>query len=153
MSTSRLPATSAREREENLAILLREPFRRMTDLLYERLAERGLGDFGVAHGTVFQYVDDAGTQVAELARRARVTKQSMAALVAHLEDRGYVERIPDPDDGRARLVRVTPRGLEVFAVVREFVAELDARLRRRLGARRLRALRALLVELDAALPD
>jgi DNA-binding MarR family transcriptional regulator len=149
---SRLPATSAREREENLAILLRAPFMRMTDLLYERFAERGLGDFGVAHGAVFQFLDDAGTQVSELARRAQLTKQSMAKLVAHLEQRGYVERVPHPDDGRAKLVRATRRGREVYAVARELTAELEAGLKRRLGAARLKELRVLLAELDAALP-
>ena len=44
-----------------------------------------------------------------------MTKQSMAQLVAHLERHGYVERIPDPADGRAKLVRATERGREVFA--------------------------------------
>src|SRR5690242_3465379 len=89
---STLPETSAREQPENLAILLREPFRRMTERLYERLRERGYEDFRIPHGAVFQFVDDDGTSVSELARRAQITKQSMAELVSHLERRGYVER-------------------------------------------------------------
>jgi len=51
----------------------------------------------------------------------------MAQLVAHLEAHGYVERVPDPADRRAKLVRTTARGRAVFAIVREFVAELDER--------------------------
>ena len=62
-----------------------------------------------------------------------MTKQAMAELVAHLEGHGYVERVPDPGDRRAKLVRTTDRGREVFAVVREFTAELEARLAARLG--------------------
>ena len=42
-----------------------------------------------------------------LAERAAITKQSMAELVAHLERHGYVERVPDPTDRRAKLVRST----------------------------------------------
>ena len=45
--------------------------------------------------------------MSELARRAQITKQSMSELVAHLERHGYVERVPDPDDRRAKLVRAT----------------------------------------------
>jgi DNA-binding MarR family transcriptional regulator len=54
-----------------------------------------------------------------LAERAHMTKQAMAELVAHLEAQGYVERIPDPNDGRAELVRTTTRGRAVFAIVRK----------------------------------
>lgn len=50
-----------------------------------------------------------GSRVSDLAEQARVTKQSAASLVEQLEKAGYVERVPDPTDGRARLVRLTPR--------------------------------------------
>jgi DNA-binding MarR family transcriptional regulator len=148
---ARLPRTSAREQPENLAILLREPFRAGTELLHERLAERGHPEIRPPHGAALQYLDDDGTQVSELARRAQVTKQSMAELVAHLERHGYVERVPDPADRRARLVRATPRGGEVYAIAREVVAELEARWTAQLGAARMRQLRALLEELNAGL--
>jgi DNA-binding MarR family transcriptional regulator len=148
---ARLPRTSAREQPENLAILLREPFRAGTELLHARLAERGHPAVRPPHGAALQYLDDDGTQVSELARRAQVTKQSMAELVAHLERHGYVERVPDPADRRARLVRATPRGREVYAIAREVVAELEARWTAQLGAARMRQLRALLEELNAGL--
>jgi DNA-binding MarR family transcriptional regulator len=108
--SSRLPVTSARERPENLAILLREPFRAMTDELHRRLVEEVHPEVRAAHGAVLQFLDDEGTRVTVLAERAHVTKQSMAQLVGHLEAHGYVERAPDPDDGRAKLVRATERG-------------------------------------------
>ena len=150
MSKSSLPKTTARERPENIAILLREPFRALSDELIERLAASGHGEVRYAHGTVLQFLDDAGTRVSVLAARAQMTKQSMAQLVAHLEAHGYVERVPDPADGRAKLVRATARGREVYALVREYIAELDARLDERLGEPRCARLRALLEELGAA---
>jgi DNA-binding MarR family transcriptional regulator len=149
--SSPLPDTSARRAPENLAILLREPFRAMTDLLVERLAERGHPEVRASHGMVFQFLDDAGTRVSVLAERARMTKQSMAELVGHLERHGYVERVPDAADGRAKIVRATARGRAVFAIAREVVAEVDARLDARLGADKVRRLRALLEELNDAL--
>jgi DNA-binding MarR family transcriptional regulator len=148
---SRLPDTTARREPENLAILLREPFVAMTDLLMRRLAERGHPDVRYAHGTVFQWLDDGGTRVSVLADRARMTKQSMAELVAHLERHGYVERAPDPADRRAKLVRATARGREVFAIARETTQEVSARLDAELGAERVRALRETLEAVRAAL--
>jgi DNA-binding MarR family transcriptional regulator len=146
-----LPKTSARERPENLAILLREPFRLMTYRLYGRLRERGYDDFRVAHSAVFEFLDDDGTSISELARRADVTKQSIAELVAHLEKRGYVERFDDPSDRRARPVRATSRGREVYAVARELASEVEAELAAKLGPARVGELRTLLIELQAAL--
>jgi DNA-binding MarR family transcriptional regulator len=66
---------------------------------------------------VFQFLDDARTHVGTLARRAQMTKQSMAELVAHLERHGFVERIPDPADRRAKLVRVTGKGRATIPIV------------------------------------
>jgi len=149
--SSDLPDTSARHGPENLAILLREPFRAMTDRLHERLAERGHPAIRHAHGAVFEWLDDDGTRVGVLAERARMTKQSMAQLVEHLEAHGYVVRVPDPTDRRARLVRTTPRGRAVFGVVRELIGEIDAELVARLGPERIGTLRALLADLRAAL--
>ena len=80
-----------------------------------------------------------------------MTKQSMAQLVAHLEQHGYVERVPDPADGRAKLVRATARGMDVYAVVRGFIADLDARLDERMGAAKVEQLRELLEELGEAI--
>jgi DNA-binding MarR family transcriptional regulator len=146
-----LPHTTARRAPENLAVLLREPFRIGSERLHVRLAERGHPDVRPPHGNVFQYLDDAGTRVSVLAQRAQITKQSMAELVAHLERHGYVERVPDPTDRRAKLVRSTPRGREVFAIAREFVRDLEAEWTERLGDEKMRRLRELLRELNEAL--
>jgi DNA-binding MarR family transcriptional regulator len=139
--SSRLPRTTARERPENLAILLREAFVALNDLAIERLAARGHGAVRPAHGAVFQFLDDAGTTVSVLAERAQMTKQSMAELVRHLEAHGYVERVPDPDDRRAKRVRATEQGREVYAIARELVVETEARLTEILGAAGMRRLR------------
>ena len=114
--SGRLPVTDARLAPEHLAILLRAPFLRMNDELIGRLHERGHPQVRYAHGNVFQFLDDAGTRVSVLAERAQMTKQSMAELVRHLEAHGYVDRVPDPKDRRAKLVRATARGREVFAI-------------------------------------
>jgi DNA-binding MarR family transcriptional regulator len=151
LSKSRLPRTTARHAPENLAILLREPLRVLNEELIAHLAAHGHPDVRLPHGNVFQYLDDDGTTVSALAERAQMTKQAMAQLVAHLEATGYVERVADPADRRAKLVRTTARGRAVFAIVRDFVADTDARLDAALGAAKMARLRALLEELNAEL--
>ena len=99
-----------RERSLNLVSLLRETFVALNDLVVIRLAERGHGGVRPSHGAVFQYLDDTGTTVSVLAERAQMTKQAMAELVGHLETHGYVVRVPDPSDRRAKLVQPTERG-------------------------------------------
>ena len=149
--SSRLPETSGRRAPENLAILLREPFRAGTEVLHRRFAERGHPEIRPPHGNVMQFLDDGGTRVSVLADRAHMTKQSMAELVAHLERLGYVERVPDPSDRRAKLARATPRGRELYAIAREVVGEIEAEWTRRLGKAKMRRLRELLEELNASL--
>ena len=140
MST-RIPSLGGRQRPTNTAILLRETFVALNDLVVVRLAERGHGAVRPAHGAVFQYIDDTGTTVSLLAERAQMTKQAMAELVRHLEAHGYVTRIPDPSDGRAKLVLPTARGHEVFAIAQELVPEIERQLDDALGTSRMTALR------------
>ncbi|PWN02540.1 MarR family transcriptional regulator [Nocardioides silvaticus] len=136
-------------RSANTAVLLREAFVALNDRMIQRLEQRGHGVVRPAHGAVFQHVDDGGTPVARLAERAQMTKQAMAELVAHLERHGYVTRIPDPDDRRAKLVLPTPKGREVFAIAQELLPEIEKMLDDLLGARRAAALRADLERIRA----
>ena len=81
-----------------------------------------------------------------------MTKQSMGELVRDLEAHDYVERQPDPRDGRARLVLPTGRGLMLIAHARQAVGEVEAEAVRRLGPKRFAELRRaliLLAETDA----
>ena len=139
-----------RARSDNLAILLREPFRIASARLHERFAERlaALDSSHAPHGNVLQFLDAGGTRVSVLAERAQMTKQSMAELVAHLEHHGYVERVPDPQDRRAKLVRATARGQEVYEIAREFVGDVEAEWTAKLGERKIATLRRLLRELN-----
>ncbi len=104
--------------------------------------------FSRCSSTVFAYLDDRGTRVSVLPERAQITKQSMAELVAHLERHGYVERVPDPDDGRAKLVRAARKGNELYGIARRFVEDLEGDWTGRLGKAKMWRLRALLEELN-----
>jgi DNA-binding MarR family transcriptional regulator len=93
-----------------------------------------------------------GLRVTELADRAAMTKQSMHELVMHLERFGYVRREPDPEDARARLVRLTDRGREVQETAHAASARVHLEWRDRVGAARFDALWITLQEV-AGLPS
>jgi DNA-binding MarR family transcriptional regulator len=150
--SSRIPRLEGRERPANLAVLMREAFVALNDVVVARLAERGHGVIRPAHGAVFQYLDDTGTTVSLLAERAQMTKQAMAELVQHLETHGYLIRVPDPNDRRAKLVLPTERGREVLTLAQELVPELEGRVTKLLGADRTRALRQDLDTIRHAFP-
>jgi len=137
-----LPVLRGRERPANLVVLLREAYLQLNDLVLVRLAEHGHESVRPAHAAVFQYLDDTGTTVSLLAERARMTKQAMAELVRHLEAHGYVRRVPDPTDGRAKLVLPTDLGNEVIEVAQGLVPEMEERISALLGAERTAALHA-----------
>jgi DNA-binding MarR family transcriptional regulator len=145
MST-RIPTKGGRQRPVTLAVLMREAFVALNDLVMARLAERGHSAVRSAHSAVFQYLDDTGTTVSLLAERAQVTKQAMAELVRHLEAHGYVTRVPDPADRRAKLVLPTDRGHEVLAIAQQLIPEIDDLVSDIVGADRVPALKA---DLDA----
>lgn len=149
--SSRLPDTPARRRPENMGVLLREPYLTLSEELHRHFVEHGHPEIRPPHGNVMPFLDDGGTRVSVLAERAQITKQSMAELVAHLERHGYVERVPDPSDRRAKLVRSTARGNELYVLAHEFVAATEAKLEKKLGKAKMAQLRELLEELNAVI--
>ncbi len=138
-----------------IGALLRVPYLRVVTRVYAGLVTAGYDDLRPAHLTVFQHIEaDTGSRLTDLAELALMTKQSMGYLVDYLEEHGYVARVPDPADGRARLVRLTDRGLEVMSLARQIVQGIEAEWARMVGKRRmdqlLQILQALVVRLEEA---
>lgn len=140
--------------DPDLGRLLLEAHRALGAELVATLAERGYPDARPGHAVVFLHIDRrTGTRLTELARRARMTKQGMMLVVDDLEQRGYVRRVPDPEDARAKVVRLTARGRRYVAEARRAAAALEARARRDLGDRRYETLRDALEELVGLGPE
>jgi DNA-binding MarR family transcriptional regulator len=131
--------------EPQLGRLLLAAHRTLAADLVEELEERGWPDLRASQASLLLNVDRRfGTRLTELARRAGVTKQAMMVVVDELEVRGLVRRTPDPEDGRAKVVRLTARGRSLAAESRRAVAAVEARARRTLGGRRYEGLRETL---------
>lgn len=131
----------------NFAQLLRIPFEALVTELHTRLAAKGYPDIPATHTIVFAHVDKQGIRLGELARRAQLTKQLVNYLVTALEERGYVERVPDPIDGRARIVRLTERGQQAAQVGSEIIASIEREWTTSPGSENMDNLRSLLERL------
>ena len=120
-------------RVNRLGQLLSVPYQALTQRLLAALAQAGFGDLRSSHLALFRHLQPDGSRVTELAQHLRMTKPSVVYLVNDLEDRGYVERLPDPSDRRAVLVRRTERGRNADRTVQEVTARVVAEWTRALG--------------------
>src|SRR5215469_6273577 len=116
-----------------IGALLRIPREASLRQVVAGLVAAGFDDVRPAHFTVFQHMPPTGIRLTALADAALMTKQSMGYLLDDLEARGYVERVPDPADRRAKLVRLTPRGREVEQTVRAVIRQLESEWAARMG--------------------
>jgi len=131
----------------NTGLLLFIPYRALEMRVYAALRTAGFDDATPAQMRVFQRVGPDGTRLTELAEAAEITKQTAGFLVDQLVDAGYVERVRDPADGRARLVRATAKGREATTVAAAEVARVEAEWEAHLGSRGMTALRRQLARL------
>ena len=126
------------------------------DELHRRLAEQGYDEIRPGHGCVFRFIDEEGTRLTELAERSGYTKQAVGEVVADLEALGYVRRVPDPADRRAKTIVLTPRGHQALAAGRQAFADIERRWTEQFGEERIEQLREtveLLLEAErGALP-
>jgi len=135
---------TARTQPVDLGILLGVAFQEFVRDLHVAHAAAGFADLGRSDGFVFRSLDLRPMTVSELARHLEITKQGAAQIIDDMEQRGYVERQPDPDDRRARLVRLSPRGEQALANARRFHRDYERRLARAYGNEAVATLRAML---------
>jgi DNA-binding MarR family transcriptional regulator len=111
------------------------------DELHERLHEQGYSEIRPGHGCVFRFIDDDGTRLTALAERSGYSKQAVSEVVADLEALGYVERVPDPADGRAKTIMLTKRGHEALSAGQRIFADIERRWVEQFGEERIAQLR------------
>ena len=134
--------------EATLQLLFRAA-RLLDEEALARLARADRPPLRRSHTALFLHIDLAGTRLIELARRTGVTKQAVAQLVDELEAWGVVDRRPDPEDRRAKLVVFSRRGRRGLLDGLALLQSLEAELAQRIGTRTMQGLRrALLAVLD-----
>ena len=105
------------------------------DKLRSRLAELGHPAIREGHGCVFGFIDmEHGSRLTDLAGSSGFTKQAVGEAVTELERLGYVERLPDPADGRAKIIKLTELGMDASLKGRRVFAEIEAEWAEQLGS-------------------
>jgi DNA-binding MarR family transcriptional regulator len=132
--------SSTKKSQPNVGVLMYVAARSLEARAYDALVAAGAGDVTPTQARLMAQIDPDGTRVVTLASRARITKQSAAFLVDQLEAAGYVVRVPDPRDGRAKLVRLTPHARAIGDVADAEVARALAEWEEHLGPARMRDL-------------
>lgn len=127
-------------------------------LLDERALERiravpGAPPIRPAHTRLFPHLSVEGIRGTAVAARLGISKQAVSALVADLEGWGLVEQVPDPDDGRARLIRWTAHGIDAIQHGLGVLATLENTARAQVDPAQWAGFEAVLDALIDALSD
>ena len=144
---------SKKEKGDNFAPALAAAGRTLIATMMAKLASCGFTDVTPAFSSLMPLLDATGARPSTLAQRAGITKQAMSQLVRELEVRGYVEQVPDSTDTRAKIVRLTKRGVALHAASAEVRLDLQSVAVAKLGKSRVSRLRRDLIELAAALEE
>ena len=131
----------------DFGILLVLAYQEFVRELREHLAVQGFDDQGRSDGYVLRTLDASPMTTSELADRLAISKQGAGQLIDDMERRGYVERRPDPRDGRARLLHLSERGGDALAAARRFHRTYERRLTRTHGPDTVARVRALLASM------
>jgi DNA-binding MarR family transcriptional regulator len=133
---------------ENLGYLLAKASQRWNELLEEGFAEEGFPEVKASYGSVLiPLFEEDGLRIGEIARRSRLSKQTMTTMVRLCERDGLVERRPDPEDGRATRVFLTANARRFQPAAERVLGTLERKVGAMLGERRGRTVRRSLAEL------
>ena len=130
----------------DLATLMFVSYRAMDERVLRAVRDAGY-DVTPAQARLAQRIADDGSRLTDLAESAQVTKQTASLLVTALEREGLVERVPDPDDGRARLIGLTERGREASRQAMQVVIGVEREWTEHLGVELAGQLREALLKL------
>ncbi|MFH5207323.1 MarR family winged helix-turn-helix transcriptional regulator [Antrihabitans sp. NCIMB 15449] len=133
--------------ELHIGVLMFIAHRAAENRILEALHRAGFTEITMAQARLGARIGPNGTRLNELAEQAQVAKQTATFLVDQLEKAGYAERVPDPTDGRARLVQITEFGKDLLPIARAEEARIDADWTAHIGVRRMKQLREALTML------
>jgi DNA-binding MarR family transcriptional regulator len=123
-----------RATRNNLGFLLAKASQRWNDLLQEAFAREGFPEVRASYGSVLlPLFEEDGLRIGEIARRARLSKQTMTTMVRLAERDGLVERRADDGDRRATRVHLTANGRRLIPVTESILGQLDELARGALG--------------------
>ena len=146
-------APTDRARQEHLGWLLGR-----ADLLFAEGVTRSMHAAGftgvrLVHIALIRNVDEAGTRIGDIAKRAGMTKQATGQLVNEFTELGYIRVVPDPSDRRAKIAKYTAKGRRLLDAIVGSIAETEATFAAAIGTRETARLKSLLTDLLAVSAD
>ena len=126
----------------NLGHLLLKAGRLTDELGLARLRElSGIQTLRPAHMRLLPHIALDGSRSTEIADKLGIPKQAVGQLVGDLVEMGTLERVPDPTDGRARLVRFTAAGMSSLVLGLGVLAGIEDDVTKQLGKERVARLK------------
>ena len=127
--------------------------RLLNELGIARLREEtGLAQLRTVHTKLFAHIDREGTRLTQLATRVGISKQAVGQLVDQLHAMGAVERVPDPMDGRAKLIRFRRKGEQgLWMHGSAVLGQLEDEIESELGGPQMAQLEGVLLRLEGFL--
>ncbi len=147
-----MTASSPGEAGRTVPALVQLLARAGADRLRADFAAQGMDGLRPAHALLLIPLLGGGRHASSLAAGLGVTRQAVAQVVTTLERDGYVQRVTDPGDARAKLICLTPRGRAALRAMHATARAVEQDWRRRLGDERLADFRQTLLTLLAAAP-
>jgi DNA-binding MarR family transcriptional regulator len=143
---SRHPELSSldRVRHEHLGWLLGRADLLFAESVTREMHERGFAGIRLVHIALIRNVDENGTRISEIARRAGMTKQATGQLVAEFVELGYIRLVADPSDGRAKIARYTAKGKRLLVAIVASIERTEDAVSASIGAQHLTRLKAAL---------
>ncbi len=133
-----------RERSPYVGAMMRVVWQWVRDQLYAGVVAAGYDDLNAAHVALWRHPGIDGLRPSQLADHVGITKQSVNDLLGHLERRGYLERVTDPADGRARVIRLTSKGRRLEETIYAEAGAAQLQIAEIVGPRRFAQLHSTL---------
>lgn len=146
-------STTYEDRAPFVGAMMRVALYWVLEQIYAGVHDAGFTDLSPAQVGMFRYPTSEGLRPSELAQRLRVTKQSVNDLMRGVEGLGYLTLVPDPADGRARIIQLTGRGRQLETVVHQAAGAAEARIANLLGPTVFDEFRAALTSVTSAIQD
>jgi DNA-binding MarR family transcriptional regulator len=139
-----------RIRHEHLGWLLGRADLLFAEGVTRAMHARGFAGIRLVHIALIRNVDENGTRISDIAKRAGMTKQATGQLVAEFVELGYIKLVPDPDDGRAKIARYTAKGKRLLVAIVASIEETETDVATAIGTTQLEALKQILAKLLSA---
>lgn len=128
----------------SVARLLHDAFNVCRDLVLDKLTSHGHPFINMSHGVVLRNMDVKGTPLSIVTKRAGLSRQAVAKVAGQLEELGYLTASRDPTDRRAKILKLSSKGMRLFTDSIEAYGEFEEELARKIGRRRLEQFRKTL---------